>query len=96
MPLRLKTSVFRTNGLERHEIWALGAEHVAEPRGKALYGYADLFASDVRAADLDVVPEVKPHRRHANIVGWGTEKHERLAAAQELAARARLVVADER
>lgn len=61
------TSVFRhgaepIDGLLR--IWE------ANPQpGRNLHGIAICKAADVRAAELDVVPD-EPPPRHANIVGW--------------------------
>lgn len=84
-PIRLATSVFRTDGLPEAEIWRIGQAYVAGPTGRTLYGRAEVVVSQVEATGLRVNPDNVPER-HAEIVGWPQRKDERLALAQELAA----------
>jgi hypothetical protein len=71
------------------EVWALGMAQVARPRGKDLYGLAELgvkaYLDEGLVPDPDNVPE-----RHVNIRGWPSseEKDKQHSIAQPLAARA--------
>ena len=64
---------------------------MAGPSGRPLLGRAEIKAQDASDVGLGIEPDSKPPR-HANLVGWPNEKHERMSMAQELAARASLVV----
>lgn len=90
-PADLKLSVFRTGGMCEADIWTLGQKHVERPTGRDLHGRAELAASAVDGCGLDVDPDDRP-RRHANLVGWPTDKAERKQIALELAAAARLIL----
>ena len=81
----LKTSVFRVLGLSENQTWALGNEHVAQPQGRRLHGWAEVPESQVASIGLVVEPDDDPPR-HANIAGWPPEKHRQKLLAQELAA----------
>jgi hypothetical protein len=83
-PNTLSASVFRVRDLSEEQIWNIGEDHVAEPRGKVLYGRADLNVNDVTSQGLKLDPDNNPPR-HANIVGWPPEKDRQLLLAQELA-----------
>ena len=88
-PSTRATSVFRTSGLIETEIWRIAEEHVSGPAGRTIHGRADILVSQVEATGLCVDPDNVPER-HAEIVGWPQEKHERLSLAQHLAAVAEL------
>jgi hypothetical protein len=76
------TSVFKISGLTEEEIWACG-ELAGERRGVAPYVRGDLFISQIRETELDVVIDNNP-QNHGNIVNWPPTKDERLAKAQQL------------
>ena len=84
-PADKRLSVFRTSGLQEHEIWALGESLRAQP----LKGRADITAADVGetglALDADDIPP-----RHANIVGWPDDHSAIELKALELSQRAHL------
>ena len=86
----MRLSVFQITGLHDDEIWRLGRETVAEPRGQSPRARADITATVVRAQSLDVVSAPDTHPRHAHIVGWPQEKEKILAIALELANKATL------
>ena len=85
------TSVFMTQGLDNEEIWALADREVTPMRGKSAIARADLQASHIQRVGLALQPDETPPR-HANIVGWPTEKDQIKLRAQELAALASLVL----
>lgn len=80
---RGETSVYRSRGLDEAAIWSLGATEVASPGGRSLRGRADVVAQSALDIGLSVVAEISEHPRHANIVGWPSEK----SAQKELALR---------
>ena len=82
----VETSVFRMTGLGGPEIQRFGQG--LRPT-QTLHAWANVVAGVVFAVGLDVRPDNRPPR-HATIVGWPSEKHERLMLAQELAASATL------
>ena len=86
-----KTSIFRVRGIKEQKIWKLGEIYVAQPRGKELRARVDLVAMDVIDTELQVESQ-EPPPRHGNIFGWPLEKHAWMSRAQELAARATLVL----
>jgi hypothetical protein len=61
-------SVFRSLDLTAAEIAELGVREVAQPRGKTLYGWGTLTASQVRQK-LPVKKD-EPPDRHAVIAPW--------------------------
>jgi hypothetical protein len=85
------TSVFRTHDLDEDRIWLLGRDAVAVPRGRPLYGRADMNSQSIRDVGLLLVSN-EPPPRHALITGWPPDKHAAMSKAQELAARATLVL----
>ena len=86
-----EVSVFRTASLEQVDIWGSGQLYAGGVRGSPR-ARADLFARTVRQARLDVVSASTPHPRHANIVGWPTDKEARHLAKMELANASTLVL----
>lgn len=85
-----ETSVYRTTDLTTQQIYEIGEIHVANIIRKALLGRADITSLSVLSRDLKVQPHTAPHPRHANIIGWPSEKSERKLIAIELAAEAQL------
>ena len=91
---KLKTSVYRTQGMSDPEMWALADECVAGPTGKTCYGVGVVTVRDVSDNELSVDPDDEPPR-HANIVGWpaadtADDKAKRKALALRLANAATL------
>ncbi len=88
------TSVYRTDGCLLEEIWSIGDNFVTNRHRDKLpvLGIAGLQAQKVFAEDLQVEPSSDDHARHADIVRWPEERHERLAKANQLAIEAQLVV----
>jgi len=91
-PDGIATSVFAIRSLPEATVWELGQVFVATPRGRTLKARADVRVRDVREVSLQVALDNVP-ARHANIVGWPSEKSARKSCLQELAARATLKLA---
>lgn len=90
-PRNKRLSVYRTSTLSEEEIWSIGNELVAEPRGKTLYGRADLLAQDVYALQQKVEPETSVHPLHADITPWPDGRADILFLATQLAVRSKFV-----
>ena len=90
-PKNKRLSVYRTSTLSEGEIWSIGDEFVAEPRGKTLYGRADLLAKDVYALQQKVEPETSIHPLHADIIPWPDGRADILLLATQLALRSNFV-----
>ncbi|MGH7630850.1 MAG: hypothetical protein ACREOF_15985, partial [Gemmatimonadales bacterium] len=84
----LQASVFRTQGLSERRVWEIGLA-IGTQRHRTLRARADVSAGSVTEVGLLIDPDNTP-RRHANIVGWPSEKHEQLMFATELAEAATL------
>lgn len=82
-------SVYRIDGLQEDEIFAIGRDYVTAPQGKTLLGYAYIFAKHFLALQLTIEATALPHPRHANVKGW-PEKQASLAKAHILASHAKL------
>lgn len=78
-------SVYRVDGLQENDIWDIGKRFVASPQNKRLHARSDFFASVIREKKLRIVPDARPHPRHANIVDWPNEKQQRMQIALEIA-----------
>lgn len=91
-PRNGETSIFRIHDLRDDLIWLIGAEVVGAARGRVPLARADLSVGTVREAGLEVAADQATHPRHANIVGWPTERERELLAAMELARASRLVM----
>ena len=89
-----EASVYRTSNLSNLEIWGIGIEYVEKKRKdkKKLQARADIVVSHVLATGLHVTPDRKPHKRHANLTNWPSEKSEQMLIAMELANSSRLFV----
>lgn len=86
----LTTSVFDADGLSDDELWNVGIEHVADPRGKPLYGHAELQLAAVLAAALSV-RSAEPPPRHRELIGWSTDKEDQLSVSRHAILKLRLV-----
>ncbi len=84
---RVELSVNRHRDALLAETWTIGKQ-VAEQRGKALLGRADVRANAGRIPPLDVVssPTLPQNPNHADIVGYPPRKDEQLSLAAKLAA----------
>ncbi|PJA78768.1 MAG: hypothetical protein CO149_02625 [Nitrospirae bacterium CG_4_9_14_3_um_filter_51_5] len=65
-----QSSVYRTDNDTELKIWEVGDEFVAKPRNLPLLARADIQAGNVFKINLDILPDTRPHPRHANIVKW--------------------------
>jgi hypothetical protein len=65
-----QTSVYRTKSLNDAEIWAVGDDFVATKRNIPILARADIQAEKIFNQDLEIIPDTRPHPRHANIVKW--------------------------
>src|SRR5437867_936276 len=70
----METSVYRTIGLEKTAIQAVG-NAVGEESGRKLKAWGDVQTGIVLDVGLRVCPDNKPVR-HATITGWPMEKEE--------------------
>ena len=87
-PSPVETSVFRMNSLAVSKVQRLG-QQLGARRSQTLHAWASVLAGAVFGIGLQVRPDNRP-ARHAAIMGWPEEKHERLTLAQQLAAAAAL------
>jgi len=85
-PSSLEVSVFQTRGLSETRIWTLAEKNI---RVRKLFGRADITVVHVQDVGLRVDPDHHPSR-HANIIGWPTEKDHQIELAIVLAIKARL------
>jgi len=83
---KLTLSVFRIFQLSENQIWKIGKD-VGKQSVRTLYGRGDVKAFVVTENKLQIKPDDNPPK-HANILGWPTEKDEQKAIALELAAKA--------
>lgn len=90
-PNNLETSVALIRGLTEEETWELAETEIAKPRGRKLKARADVASDVIYAEGLSIDHNKKPFMRHANIVGWPTEKDAQKDLAIELASNARLL-----
>jgi len=88
---RKEVSVFRTGGLDESQIWELANKTIlsAQSQKRTLHGRAEITPLIVNNVGLNLVSDDKP-RRHANIVGWPSEKDEQKMYATELASKSTL------
>ena len=96
---RIDISVFHISGLSEGEVWKIGWEYVQTDKLPIL-ARADLFASDVYDNNLEVIPDIQSHERHANITNFPVEREKnktedrklRRAIARKLALASELVM----
>jgi hypothetical protein len=86
-PPNLKLSVFCTGGLSGDQIWALGERYIAAH----IYGRAELRIAAVSDIGLRVDLDNRPPR-HANILGWPTQKSAQKLCALKLAEKSSLAL----
>lgn len=88
-----KVSVYRINKYTENEISELDKQFVSGKRndGKISKARADLFAIEIRKSQLDIISEPTPHKDHANIEGYTSDKSAQKLKAIELASHARLI-----
>ena len=92
-PPNRELSVTRQNMIAEPDLWAVG-QHIAEQRGRTLYGRGDALASTFRSLQLEVIPDpLVGNPNHANVTGWPEVKAECKLLAMELAAIVKLVLA---
>jgi hypothetical protein len=91
-PQTLKLSVYRTSGMDEAEIWQIAADHIEPKRGKGVIGRANLKAAFVKLKQLEFDPNGVPHRKHADIIGWGDDVTQHRVIAMELAAEAQVIL----
>lgn len=92
-PVR-QTSVYRTQGCSEPEVWKIGDKFVTELHARRLpvLARADLFASHILIAGLQIVPNPDPHPRHADIEGWPNEDEQIEMKLAYLSSKANLLV----
>ena len=90
-PKNKRLSVYRTSTLSEDKIWSIGSEFVAKPRGKTLYGRADLLARTVYALKQKVEPETSLHCLHADVIVWPDSKDDIQFLATQLAQQSKFV-----
>jgi hypothetical protein len=83
----LAISAIWIDNLSDTEIWRIGDDVVGRARNKPALARADIEAKILADVSLTILPDPEPHPRHVNILGWPTEKDERLAVALELCAK---------
>jgi hypothetical protein len=80
-----KVSVFRTEGLAESEVWAL-----SDAQGdRIVKARADIVIRVINATGLQIDPDDEPPR-HANIVGWPSDKEASMEKALLLAKQSQL------
>ena len=89
MPRQGEVSVFRIDRLSEKQVWTIGRDVVGGTKNPKARG--DIKAAKVRESQLDVLA-AEPPPRHANLVGWPSEKSEQKLIAKQLAAGAILKV----
>jgi len=92
-PPNHRLSVFRIDNLSETEIWKIGFNKVISKMNppRNLRGRADILALNILENNLQIEPDNIPPR-HADIVGWPELKEEQKSIAQELAAKASLML----
>ena len=83
---RWETSSHRTGGLRSEQIWLFGYLYV-ESEGRHIRARGIGVVSSVTDLGFGFEVNGKPYPRHADIIGWHDEKHQRQMKALELANR---------
>ncbi len=87
----LELSVFAVAGLDAEDIGKLGiGAAFRHATARRLYGWGELNEADVRDVGLSVVRDDAPPR-HANVVGWPSERGARKLIMIEMARRSEAV-----
>ena len=89
-----QTSVYRTQECPEPEIWKIGDRYVTglHPQRLPVLARADLPASHILNAGLQIVPKPDPHPRHADIEGWPNEDEQVEMKLAYLSSNAMLIV----
>jgi len=87
-----EASVYRTANLSEVDIWSIGTKYVAKLSRRSLLARGDTTAIIITSAGVDVISAPKPHRLHANIVNWPSDKDKKKMVAIEIANQANLVI----
>lgn len=90
-PKNRRLSVYCTSTLSEDDIWSIGNTLVANPRGKTLYGRADLLARAVYDLNQKVEPEISLHCLHADVIAWPNNKEDIQFTATQLARQSKFV-----
>lgn len=77
--------------LSDDQVWEIGREYV-QTEGRILKARADLAVDDVYQNNLEVVPAPSPHKRHANIAPFPTDRTSCQRIATKLALASELVI----
>lgn len=90
------TSVYRTNNLDEHRIWQIGADYVEAKRtdGKEIAAKGSLLAKVIYEENLAIEIDKRPHPLHANLADWPEERDARNEIALALADAAVLTLKD--
>ena len=91
LPKDGEPSVFRVAELPDRVVWRIGYLAIEKRYNKTVHGRGDLSAHTINDVGLRVAPDDRP-RRHANIVGWPSDKPEQKLLALELSKTAELVL----
>ncbi|HAX90642.1 MAG TPA: hypothetical protein DCY07_00330 [Rhodospirillaceae bacterium] len=90
-PKNLTFSTYRTTKINDAAIWHIGDKYVAPPN-KPVLGRVDLLAVDYQNEGLGFIPNGIPHPRHADVVGWNTNKPDDHAKRVSLAMKAKIKI----
>ena len=63
-------SVYRINGCADSNVWSIGRECVGQVSNRPVLARADLLSDDFFEHQLKIIPDTKPHPRHAVVVDW--------------------------
>lgn len=84
-------SVYRISGISDKEVWQLGQEHV-QTEGRMIRARADISIENVYKNHLRVVPDKRPHERHANILPFPSDRLSCQRMATKLSLVSKLVI----
>ncbi|MCD6177557.1 MAG: hypothetical protein J7K29_06945 [Candidatus Cloacimonetes bacterium] len=86
-----KLSVFCIDELVEEEIWEIGYNNISIPTSKEIYARANIEAEDILTTILEIDNNNTP-LRHADIIGWPSEKEDQKGIALELSRKSALVI----
>ena len=87
-------SVYRISTISHGEVWEIGRVHV-QTEGRFIKARVDISAGDVYKNNLEVIPDMQPHERHANITPFPADRLACQRIATKLARASKLVVLPE-
>lgn len=87
-------SIYRISELNHDQVWAIDRDYVSGQRkdGRSSKARADILAGSIRTTGLEVKSDPRPHKRHANIERFPSERSATKLRAQELAKAATLLL----